>query len=89
MTANYFGKNLAFLRKQRDLSQRTLSAELGINRNRLAAWEEYRSEPSNLDTLMQIANYFTVELQAIVTQDLTLLAACYQFSHVDKSFVQL
>lgn len=63
----YFAENFRYLRKQKQLSQKALAAELGITRSRISSYEEKRSEPSLTDVL-SIANYFGVTLCELVVK---------------------
>jgi transcriptional regulator with XRE-family HTH domain len=63
--------NLKHLRKKMGKTQDGLSTELGIGRTTLANYEAGISEP-NLETVMLFANYFGVNLDQILTQNLEL-----------------
>ncbi|MFT5668809.1 MAG: transcriptional regulator with XRE-family HTH domain, partial [Vicingaceae bacterium] len=53
----YFGSNLSFLRKRKQLSQADLANELEIKRSSLSGYELGNSEP-NFETLLRFSNFF-------------------------------
>lgn len=53
------GKRLAFLRRNRKLTQSELASRTFISRSRLALYETDRREP-DLQTLKQLANFYDV-----------------------------
>jgi len=62
--------NIRHLRKLKSLSQDQLAIELDINRSRLGAYEEGRSEPP-IALLIKISEYFHVAVDALLKADLT------------------
>ncbi|MFL5752889.1 MAG: helix-turn-helix domain-containing protein, partial [Bacteroidia bacterium] len=62
--------NIKVLRELKNLSQGSLAEELGINRARLAAYEEGRNEPP-LELLVSIADHFHISLDALIRADLS------------------
>lgn len=64
------GKNLAFLRKSRKLTQEQLANELRVKRTVIANTEAENSNPS-LETLVAISEYFSVVLDDFIKKDLT------------------
>ena len=62
--------NIRFLRKQKGLTQGDLANEINITRSSIGAYEEGRAEPK-LDTLLRIANFFSITLDQLVSQDLS------------------
>ena len=62
--------NIRFLRKQKGLTQGDLANELAITRSSVGAYEEGRAEPK-LDTLLKIANFFSISLDMLVSKDLS------------------
>lgn len=62
--------NIRFLRKQKGLTQGDLANAINITRSSIGAYEEGRAEPK-LETLLKIANYFSISLDQLVSQDLS------------------
>lgn len=62
-------KNLKFLRNKRNLTQQELAEKLGIKRSSIGAYEESRAQPK-YDTLTNIADFFHVSIDQLVTLDL-------------------
>lgn len=54
-----FGKKIADLRKQRNLSQYDLAEKLGFSRGKISNYEQGTREP-DFETLKQIADFFDV-----------------------------
>jgi len=79
----YFSENLKFLRLRRNKSQVNLAAELEIARTTLSGYE--RSVQPPLKTLIKIADYFKVSLDALIKYKLDILSE-YQFSQIEKGF---
>jgi|SRR6185312_63647 len=67
---SHIDKNLKTLRKFRNMSQEALADALGIQRSRLASYEEGRAEPP-YDLLIKIGDYFHVALDALIRADLS------------------
>jgi len=66
-----FAQNLAFLRKQKQLSQQALSEKLDIPRSTLSGYEQSYAEP-DIDTLIQFSRFFEVDLQDLLTEELSI-----------------
>lgn len=66
-----FGDNLKYLRKKHKLSQQELSSNLGIPRTTLGDYERNNTEPS-FSLLVQMARFFDISLESILTEDLSL-----------------
>lgn len=62
--------NIKSLREIKKLSQLSLAEELGINRARLAAYEEGRNEPP-ISLLIHLADHFHISLDALIRADLS------------------
>lgn len=67
----YFGKNLKSLRKSKDLTQNEISIILGINKTLIPKYELNDTNPS-IDTLIKIADYFSVSIDALLRQDMAV-----------------
>lgn len=65
---NNLSKNLRFLRRRNGLSQQELAARIGVLRSTLAAYESKNVEP-RLDTLVQIALIFGIDLHELILAD--------------------
>jgi transcriptional regulator with XRE-family HTH domain len=62
--------NIAFLRKQRQLSQQALSDRLNIPRSTLSGYEQSYAEP-DIDTIIHFSQFFDVDLNLLLTQKLS------------------
>lgn len=67
---NLFAANLKYLRNKRGVSQQALANEFGLSRGQVASYEDGRAEP-NLNTLMMIASYFKIPIDALIRHDIT------------------
>jgi transcriptional regulator with XRE-family HTH domain len=63
-------KNLKFLRTQKGLTQKQLAEKLGLKQAAIGAYEEERATPP-LSSLLDITKIFNVNLDALVSQDLS------------------
>jgi transcriptional regulator with XRE-family HTH domain len=61
--------NIRHLRSLKNLTQDELSVQLDINRSRLGAYEEGRSEPP-IEMLIRISDHFHIAIDALVKGDL-------------------
>jgi len=68
---SYFGKNIKKIRSVKGLSQQAFADIFNMKRGTLGAYEEGRSEPK-IDTVIKIANYFSINIDDILTQELTV-----------------
>lgn len=64
-----FSDNIAFLRKQKGLSQEALAEELNSTRSAIGGYEEDRNEPS-MDLLIRMSDYFDVSLDNLIRKKL-------------------
>lgn len=67
MKNNIFGKRLKELRVEKGLSQQKLGELLGFCNQTISFWESGSREP-DLDTLVQIAHYFEVSFEELLTE---------------------
>lgn len=69
---NFFGSNIRYLRKQRDMTQDELADMLGYKSfTTIQKWESGLSEP-NLKILKQIADIFKVDIDKLAKVDLSI-----------------
>lgn len=61
--------NIRFLRKQKELSQEELAANIGLNRGNIASYEKGTAEPK-LCNLLSLAKFFEVTLLDLTQRDL-------------------
>ncbi len=66
-----FGKNIKKIRSVKGLSQQAFAEIFDLKRGTLGAYEEGRSEPK-IETLIKIANYFSIAIGDLLTQELTV-----------------
>lgn len=67
MKNNTFGINLKTLRLLKNLSQRQLGDDLNVCNQTISFWENGSREP-DLDTLIKIAKYFEVSIDALLLE---------------------
>ncbi|SET06099.1 XRE family transcriptional regulator [Hymenobacter actinosclerus] len=65
------GKNIRKIRTVKKLSQAAFAELFGLARPSVGAYEEGRSEPK-METLMQIAQYFGLSVDLLLTKELTV-----------------
>lgn len=68
---SFFGKNIKKIRSVKGLSQQAFAELFDLKRGTLGAYEEGRSEPK-IDTIIKIANYFSIQLDDLLTSELTV-----------------
>ena len=68
---SYFGKNIRKIRSLKSLSQQAFAELFDLKRGTLGAYEEGRSEPK-IETLIKIANYFSIPIDELLTTELTV-----------------
>ncbi len=68
---SFFGKNIKKIRSVKGLSQQAFADLFSMKRGTLGAYEEGRSEPK-IETIIKIANYFSISIDHILTQELTV-----------------
>ncbi len=67
---SYAGKNLKYIRKQREWTQEEMANQLQIKRSLVGAYEEERAEP-RLEVQEAICALFNINLEAFLFQDLS------------------
>lgn len=67
---SYAGKNLKFIRKQREWTQEEMAQQLQIKRSLVGAYEEERAEP-RLEVQESICALFNLSLEEFLFQDLS------------------
>jgi transcriptional regulator with XRE-family HTH domain len=67
---SYAGKNLKFIRKQREWTQEEMANQLQIKRSLVGAYEEQRAEP-RLEVQEAICALFNISLEEFLFQDLS------------------
>ncbi|MGJ8683819.1 MAG: helix-turn-helix domain-containing protein [Nonlabens sp.] len=68
---SFFGKNIKKIRGIKSLSQQAFADLFDLKRGTLGAYEEERSEPK-IETIIKIANYFSISIDDILTAELTV-----------------
>ena len=68
---SFFGKNIKKIRGIKSLSQQSFAELFDLKRATLGAYEEERSEPK-IDTIINIANYFSIPIDDLLTKELTV-----------------
>ena len=67
------GANISYLRKQRNLTQESLAAELNISSQALISQYENARKALTLEKIMEFCAYFNVPLEKILLSDLMLM----------------
>ncbi|MCG8307757.1 MAG: helix-turn-helix domain-containing protein [Cytophagales bacterium] len=65
------GKNIRKIRTVKKLSQAAFAEIFNLARPSVGAYEEERAEPK-LETVIQIANYFGISIDSLLTKELTI-----------------
>lgn len=63
--SNNFGKNLAVLRKYKNLTQKELASALGVSDSTISMYENNRRHP-NIDDIVEIALFFDVSTDVLL-----------------------
>ena len=79
---SFVGENIRKIRQAKSISQAEFAAILNIGRPSVGAYEEGRSEPK-IETLIQIANHFSISIDALLTKQLTV-TEIYSFDRLNK-----
>ncbi len=62
--------NIRFLRKKNNLTQQEFADAIGVKRSMIGAYEEDRASPK-MDNMKQIANYFGISVDELVSERIT------------------
>lgn len=84
---SYVGENIKKIRQAKKLSQADFSKIFNLARASIGAYEEGRSEPK-IETLIAIANYFSISIDVLLTRKLTI-AEIYKFNSVNEKLDQV
>ncbi len=76
------GKNIKKIRTVKKLSQASFAKLFNLARPSIGAYEEGRAEPK-IETIMEIANYFNLSIDSVLTKDLTI-NDLYRFDSLKK-----
>lgn len=68
---SYFGKNIKKIRSIKKMSQSVFAEQFNLTRASIGAYEEGRAE-AKIDTIINIANFFGISLDALLTKELTI-----------------
>ena len=83
--ANYFAKNIKYLREKRNLEQQTIADDLNIPRSTWGCWENGLRTPK-IDQIQQIANYFNVDID-IISKDYSAPETAHEFNELDQLLI--
>ncbi len=68
--AEFFSKNLKFLREEKGLSQNKLAEKIGVNQTTIARWEDDNRVPT-IDNAIDVASALNIPLEILLGKDLT------------------
>ena len=68
---SFIGKNIKKIRAVKKISQISFSELFNLSRTSVGSYEEGRAEPK-IDTIIQIANYFGIAIDLLLTKELTI-----------------
>ena len=77
---SYAGKNLKYIRKQREWTQEEMANQLQIKRSLVGAYEEERAEP-RLEVQEAICALLNISLEEFLFQDLSQRECRRRFSY--------
>ena len=80
---SFIGKNIKKIRTVKKLSQASFAKLFNLARPSVGAYEEGRAEPK-IETLIQIAQYFSISIDVLLTKELTI-NELYQFDIFDEN----
>ena len=69
--ANFFSKNLKFMREKKGLSQTKLAEKIGVNQTTIARWEDDNRVPT-IDNAIDVANALNISLPDLLEKNLML-----------------
>lgn len=81
---SYLGKNLRKIRTIKKLSQSAFADLFELNRGNISAYEEERAE-AKIETIIQIAKYFGISLEALLTKELTVNEIIQFDKHIQET----
>ncbi len=81
-TFSRIGENIKKIREAKKISQAEFAGLFQLARPSVGAYEEGRSEPK-IETVIQIANHFSISIDVLLTRKLTL-AEIYSFDRLNK-----
>jgi len=79
-----FSKNILYLRKSKGLRQDEMQAACGITRGTWSNYENDIAEP-NLDTILRISQYFGIDINTLLTVDLSIDGKVIPYSNADEN----
>ena len=68
---SFIGKNIKKIRSVKRLNQQAFADIFGLSRANVGSYEEGRAEPK-IDTIIKIANYFSISLELLLSKELTV-----------------
>jgi len=68
---SYIGKNIRKIRMSKKLTQTEFADLFDLKRTAVGSYEEGRAEPK-IDTLIKIADYFSLSLDQLLRKELTI-----------------
>lgn len=78
----YIGRNIKKIRNVKGLSQQAFADLFALTRGNISSYEELRAEPK-IDTVVQIANFFSIPLESFIQKDLSV----NELLHYNTGFV--
>lgn len=66
-----FSVNLKFLRERKGASQEQLSADVGLSRSNLSAYEKGQTKNPTIEVLIKLSNYFKISTDLLLKKDLS------------------
>lgn len=76
-------ENIRHLRSERGLSQTALAEALELKRGNISSYEKGLAQPS-IQSLVKIADFFKVSLEALAVQDLTQPSPLHEENFIEK-----
>lgn len=80
----YFGPNIKFLRKRRDLTQEDVANTLNLKRSTLNNYENRVAQPP-METLVAFSNYYKIAIDTLIRVDLASLPES-QMRQVERGY---